>query len=309
MTVLQQIVGLGYSKNSNGEAAQLGGSDGALATIELPHYMGHKRKRFIAEKTFTAVAKDASVRMHLVTPATAEKEYHVEIFHSIGATCYVDVVDGTTYGTSQVETLTATGTCTEAADALVEVTAAGMTGSGTGVAVAMEVDDTATMQAVKIRAALAAWPALAAMFAVSGTGADIVLTRLIHAANDATLNMAIVPGDATGVGAVPNSANTTAGVAEAAGTPVTGFNTCRIAPVVTTDVRVYHTPSNITLGTKIRDTGLLEAGKGPNAIGGSGQSRAEVILGPSQDLLVVFTNKDSTGAKDIGIGLDWYEVE
>ncbi|MCI0552562.1 MAG: hypothetical protein L0287_16550, partial [Anaerolineae bacterium] len=51
-----------------------------------------------------------------------------------------------------------------------------------------------------------------ALFAVSGTGANVILTRLAPAANDATLNISINNGTCIGLTPTPTSANTTAGI-------------------------------------------------------------------------------------------------
>jgi hypothetical protein len=48
---------------------------------------------------------------------------------------------------------------------------------------------------------------------VNGTVADVALTKINSAANDATLNIASANGTCTGLTAAPTSANSTAGVA------------------------------------------------------------------------------------------------
>lgn len=121
-------------------------------------------------------------------------------------------------GTAQVETATVAGTITGDGDVSVVVTAAGMTGSPKTIPVAVVNGDSAATVAGKIRAALGADADVTAMFAVSGAGVSVVLTRLIAAANDATLNVALSTGTATGLTAAPTSANTTAGVAPTSST-------------------------------------------------------------------------------------------
>ena len=117
-------------------------------------------------------------------------------------------------GTAQVETATAAGTVTTAGNASVVVTAAGMTGSPKTISVPVELDDGANDIATAIRTALAADTAVDAMFDVSGTGAEIILTRNAPAANDTTLNIAIADGTSAGITTAASSANTTAGVAQ-----------------------------------------------------------------------------------------------
>ena len=307
--ICRGFYGIGYRQFEDDTFKAVRGSAGALATIELPHLMAHRRRRFLAEKFFAAVAKDATALLHLVTPDTPGIQYHIEIFQAIESKAYITIYDGTTYGTRQVETATVVGTITAAGNASVVVTAAGMTGSPKTILVPVEEGDDAAAIAGKIRAALAADAAITALFAVSGDTDKIILTRLIRAANDATLNIAIADGTCTGITEAANSANTTGGVAAADGTEVPVVPVNRIPPLATTGVKVYHTPTPVSYGTKMRDNGLLPAGSGPNSIGGTHQSRTEAILGPSQDLLVALTNKDGAGAKDLGIGFDLYVIE
>ena len=128
-------------------------------------------------------------------------------------------------GAAQVETATAAGTVSASGNASVVVTAAGMTGSPITLSVAVATSDTATLWAAKVRAALAANAAVSALFTVGGTTTAIALTRKptstfavpggtlhLYAANDATLNIALATGTATGITTAATSTNTTAGV-------------------------------------------------------------------------------------------------
>ena len=122
-------------------------------------------------------------------------------------------------GTDQVETATAVGTITASGNASITVSATSLSGSPTLVPVL--IGDTATVWAGKVRTALAANTAIAALFLVGGIGPAISLTRLtnliggeyIRSANDSTLNIAIANGTCTGITAAATSSNTTAGVA------------------------------------------------------------------------------------------------
>lgn len=120
-------------------------------------------------------------------------------------------------GTQQVETATVVGTIDPAGAGDVEtvVTAAGMTGSPKTILTAVANNDTASQVAGKIRTDLAADVDIAAFFTVSGTGAEIVLTRLVAAANDATMNIATDNDSSTGLTAQPTSENTVAGISDA----------------------------------------------------------------------------------------------
>ena len=124
-------------------------------------------------------------------------------------------------GVFQVETATVIGTITGSGNATVVVTAAGMTGSPITLSVAVLNLDTAAQVAAKIRAAMIANSVIQAFFGISGSGANIVLTRTVAAANDATLNVSIDNGTCTGLTTAATSTNTTAGVAGGSGTTPT----------------------------------------------------------------------------------------
>lgn len=117
-------------------------------------------------------------------------------------------------GTAQVETATVAGGATATADVIVTVTGAGITGSPLAVNVTVDNLDDADTVAGKIRAALGATAAITALYSVTGTGPDIVLTEITLNGNDPTLNIAIDgTTNSTGVPDAASSANTTTGVA------------------------------------------------------------------------------------------------
>jgi hypothetical protein len=111
----------------------------------------------------------------------------------------------------QVETAVAAGTVTGTGNATITVTANGMTNSPKAISVAVSSGDTASIVGGLIRTALAFDVDVAALFLVSGSGANVVLTKHVAAANDDTLNIAIANGTCTGLTAAPTSTNTTAG--------------------------------------------------------------------------------------------------
>jgi len=124
-------------------------------------------------------------------------------------------VTGVYPGVLQVETATviAASGATTAGDATVIVTAANLAGSPLTVSVPLLLtDNTASLVATKIRAALTATAAIASIFTVGGATADITLTAKIAIANDSTLNISIANGTCAGLTAAPTSTNTTAGV-------------------------------------------------------------------------------------------------
>lgn len=154
------------------------------------------------------------------------------------------VVPGDTVGTAQVETATVVGTIAAdgAGNATVIVTSANMSNSPKTLSVAVANNDTASQVAAKVRAALAADGDVNDAFTVSGTGANVILTALSPAANDATLNISIDDGTSAGLTAAPTSADTTAGVAPAAG----------VTPGVVHEPVKVHT-DNTTLGDVTAD--------------------------------------------------------
>jgi hypothetical protein len=138
--------------------------------------------------------------------ANANKKYHV----TANAPIYVRAG-----GTLQVTTATGVGTVTVAGNAAVVVTAAGVTGSPITFAIPVTTGAPSVWvpEVVTYLETNAAAAALRAKYAVSGTGATIVLTALTPAANDATLNVATATGTATGITTEATSVATTAGVA------------------------------------------------------------------------------------------------
>lgn len=128
---------------------------------------------------------------------------------------YTGAVTGTVAGTNQVETATivAASGATTAGNLNVTVTSALVTGSPLLVPVALLLtDNTASLVATKVRAALTATAAITAHYTVGGTGADYSLTTIEKAANDATLNLAHANGTCAGITTASTSTNTTAGV-------------------------------------------------------------------------------------------------
>jgi len=90
-----------------------------------------------------------------------------------------------------------------------------------------EEGDSASIVAGAVRNALLLNAAIAAFFTVSGTGVSVILTAITRAANDATMELALTNGSATGM-TPTTSANTTAGVA-----PVAQVETATAAGSVT----------------------------------------------------------------------------
>lgn len=113
--------------------------------------------------------------------------------------------------TKQIETLTVAGTVSGNGNATVTITCTRLSTNPTAVSVAVLNGDDAAAVAEKVRDTLAYNATINALFAVSGTGADVILTKHIAEANDTSLNIAIANDTCTGLTAVPASANTQAG--------------------------------------------------------------------------------------------------
>jgi hypothetical protein len=120
-------------------------------------------------------------------------------------------------GTQQVTTATVVGTigASGGGTLTIIVTSAALTGSPKTYTVTVPNAATAQGCAALIRAALLAdTTALGTLYYVGGTGVNITLTQIAMTGNDATLNLSIALGTATGLTAAPTSAATTAGVQE-----------------------------------------------------------------------------------------------
>jgi hypothetical protein len=166
---------------------------------------------------FTIGGTDATVT--ITAKAYAANDATMEIAMDDAPACGVTIsasadTTGGTLGVAQVETIAVTGGASGAGDLTFRVTAAVLgDDSPLDVTVAISADDNETSEAaLKIREALAADAIVSEHFTVGGTGANIILTAKVKAANDGTLAMALQAAGTTGV-TVGASGNTTAGVA------------------------------------------------------------------------------------------------
>ena len=119
-------------------------------------------------------------------------------------------------GTRQVETATGVGTITGAGNVRVVITASGMDDSPLAIDVPVEFGQTASQWMNTVRNYVATTSRYIMLYSVSGSGADMILTRRSpYAGNDSTLNISIggTGTTATGITAAPTSTNTTVGVA------------------------------------------------------------------------------------------------
>lgn len=119
-------------------------------------------------------------------------------------------LSNTISGTPQVMTATVLTPSVAAGDVVVTVTAANMAGTPKDVTVTVADKDTVGDVAEKLAAALADDAGVKAFFDVTVTGAVVTLTRKTHAANDATMKVALKT-DASNTGVTLNSAITVQG--------------------------------------------------------------------------------------------------
>lgn len=149
-------------------------------------------------------------------PVAPDIAYSLALQIADGDTLTMDfatgIVTGTGAGANQVETATAAGTIIADGNASVTITSALIDVGPLVFAVAVVGTDSPATWANKVRAALMS-SGVVTYYTVGGSGADIVLTARVKAANDDTLNIALANGTCTGITAAPTSANTTAGVA------------------------------------------------------------------------------------------------
>ena len=112
-------------------------------------------------------------------------------------------------GTAQVETAVIAGTGNSATTLDLTTTIAGMTGSALTTNVTVVTGDTAAVMAAKCAAALNAVANFTALSRAESSGPNLIVTKLVAIANDASMNIAY-----TGGGTTPDatSNDTTAGV-------------------------------------------------------------------------------------------------
>jgi len=181
----------------------------------------------------------------------------------------------------QVETATVVGTieAAGAGNAEVIVTGALVTGSPLTVPVAVANNDTASQVATKIRAALNALAAITDNYTVGGADAEVTLTTIAVAANDATLNISIDNDTCLGLTAAPTSANTTAGHAGSGN-----------ATVVVTSALVTGSPITLNVAVLVDDTASAWAAKVRTALNSNSAITAIFDVGGT-GASITLTNK------------------
>jgi len=185
----------------------------------------------------------------------------VEIVAS-GETATIDLQSGVATGsaayvagTAQVETATvvAASGATSNGNCSLTFTSTATTGSPLTVVVPLTTaSNTATLVAAALAAGLAANTAIAAVWTVTSSGANIVITRKSDAngykyANEANTNLAIPAG--LGITAAATSANTTAGVVSSGVRITDGDGKDFEGVTLLSMARLYSLEMNVTSGT------------------------------------------------------------
>lgn len=158
-------------------------------------------------------------------------------------------------GTAQVETATvvAAAGCTSNGNCSLTFTSAAVTGSPLTVVVALTTaSNTATLVAAALAAGLAANTAIAAVWTVTSSGVDIIITRKSDAngykyANETGTNLAIPAG--LGITAAPTSANTTPGVVSSGVRVLDGDGKDFEGVTLVSMARLYSLEINVTSGS------------------------------------------------------------
>jgi hypothetical protein len=173
----------------------------------------------VTVRNFFTVTKDALATLKFTAQVAATNDGTMHVTIQTGAeTCTIAQVESTvsaggvapTGGTQQVETVTVAGApVTHNGNILVRVTASGLTGSPKTLTVALTTADT-TNDAVadKIQAALQGDGDIGPFFTITSPGPDVVLTKNVAAANDATLHVSII-GFVTGISSAESTPTAT----------------------------------------------------------------------------------------------------
>lgn len=168
----------------------------------------------VAGKIRTALAANENIAAaYTVSGATDKVVLTAKAKAANDTTLNIAVATGTATGITAAASSanTTAGVAIGTGNATVTVTGAGITGSPLAVSVPVVAADTAAAWALKVTTALQALSAITSLYTVSNSSADIIFTRTIPAANDATLNIALANGTCTGITAAPTSVDTTAG--------------------------------------------------------------------------------------------------
>lgn len=113
----------------------------------------------------------------------------------------------------QIEAVTIAGSVSGSGNAVITITANGMTSSPKAINVAVVNGNDASAAAALMRYVLATDSVISGFFLVGGATTTVQLTARNDAANDTTMNIAVANGTCVGLTPVPISSNVQAGVA------------------------------------------------------------------------------------------------
>lgn len=158
---------------------------------------------FICDEDYVAPATgNRSIKVYPILPQhqyrTAFQTNATGLNEGLTVTLGTDALTITaSTGTQQTETATVVGTISTAGNAAV-VIASALLDADEELDVAVALNDNAAAIAGKIRTALAANANIIANFLVSGSAATVVLTPILYAADDSTLNISVDNGTGDG---------------------------------------------------------------------------------------------------------------
>lgn len=180
-------------------------------------------------------------------------------------------------------------------NATVVVTSSGMTGSPITLSVPVASSDTASIVANKIKTAIENNENITAVYDVSVSGADVILTAKAPAANVSNLNIAISNGTCAGLTTVSTSTNTTAGVApvkQQENIYVTGtIGTAGNAAVIVTAAGMANSPITLSVPVSSGDSAATVASKVNAALAQNSDITDFFTISPDNGRYVRLTSK------------------
>ena len=244
-----------------------------------------------------------SIKLLESTARTATTMVDAENTLNAGGTFIIDVTDA---GTMQVETATVIATITIDGDIDVIVTSAILVGSPLTTTIAVLAGDDEEDVAGKIRTALALVSAITDDYTVGGTGAEVTLTTLIDAADDATLNIDVHFTPAVGVTDDTTSADTVAGASVAqieTATVVGTVTTAGALTVIITGALVAGSPLSMQVDVADSDTPTQQATKIRAAMNVAAITDNYTISGTGADIILT---TDVVAANDATLNIDYH---
>lgn len=142
-------------------------------------------------------------------------------------------------GTSQVETLNASGTAANPGTVTINVHSAYVPNSPIPVEVELVGGENSSALGALFRNALASHPTIAARYAISGANASVVLTDKLMAADDPMLRLTVSDTDSTGINQVAFSSNTVKGVEHSLKFHTENYKNATVSGFSSPNVRVF----------------------------------------------------------------------